>query len=395
MPSLKKHGLSAVLLLSIIGLASYTWLNVVAKNQNHEPNLEISLPEAQKPEPAGTDAPLPDLLSEDNIPLDQNPTEALKENLPTPNVQINSALAGQDTQPEPPEAGPKTILIDGNPIGVNAGRVLSVKPLIKAPLPGLSQTSSSGKIPQKGEDGRTVLALYAKSFTPSPSKKYISLVVGGLGINPVITRKAIYELPGEVTLSFAAQAPSLQNWIDQARSRGHEVMLEIPMENANTQAASAANANTNPYILTSDVSGETNIKNLNFLLSRAEGYFALTNYGGEKLVLNEQALKPVVEHINNIGLGFVYDGSTNGARIWHVGRRYNLPIVAADVFIDGSANTRADVRQTIATLAGETDRPVPIGMGFSFGGTVDGISDWLATNPNVDLAPVSYALKRN
>ena len=98
--------------------------------------------------------------------------------------------------------------------------------------------SPFGKVPYIAPDGRRALTSYAKPFTPQAGKQYISVVIGGLGINPALTRRAINELPGSVTLSFAVHAPGLQLWINQARARGHEVLIELPME------ANAAAPNT-------------------------------------------------------------------------------------------------------------------------------------------------------
>jgi polysaccharide deacetylase 2 family uncharacterized protein YibQ len=390
-PSLKKHGFSAIMLLMIIGLGTYTWLTLMARDQEPAvaPSVDIPLP-AKAPQQDTTPPPLPDLLAPDNIPLDANPTEELTLK---GSGQTQGPNNTQETQ-KPSVEVKRPILINGKPVSPlgNAGPTTPVIPLKIAPIAGLTTPSPRGKIPHRSADGRTVLNEYARPFIPKVNQQYISIVIGGLGINPALTRKAIRELPGNVTLSFAAQAPGLQSWINQARAKGHEVLLEIPMENSTTPNANAQIV----YTLSSAKSDADNISNLNFLMSRAEGYFALTNYGGDKLIKNEQKLKPILEHMNKAGLGFIYDGSTSGARIRQVAVKVELPSVIANQFIDGVSEARTDVKQSLLDLPSAHDRPVPIGMGFSFEGTINGVKDWLAEKPtSIELAPVSYALKRN
>jgi len=378
MPSVRKHGFSAVLLLAILGLSVWTWLNISAKNKPAKSQkIEVSLPQPSTGGPSNTELPLPDLLAQDNIPHDVNPTESV-------------AFLGEPTRRVPvvktnsrPSSGP--VMIDGRPLGDNRKTIINFTPLPPAPLVGMSRMTSFGPVPAPHKDGRTALGVYAKPFTPKADIKYISLVVGGLGINPMLTRRAINELPGAVTLSFAAEAPGLQSWVNQARARGHEVMIELPMQGAGP---------LEPRTLRIGASKATNIKNLEYALAQAQGYFAVTNYDGARLVNDESALLPIVKYLKTAGVGFVYDGALEGARIDALSRREGLPIITANAYIDGAQQDSASVRRNIQALQAKSYDNVPIGMGFSYPGTIDGVRAWLANKPaNIELAPVSYALK--
>jgi len=76
----------------------------------------------------------------------------------------------------------------------------------------------------------TPLSAYKRPFSAGSGKRPVSIIIGGLGVNRSLTNQAINELPADVTLSFAAHAPGLQNWINQARAKGHDVFIEPPME---------------------------------------------------------------------------------------------------------------------------------------------------------------------
>ncbi len=373
-PSVRKHGLSAVLLLAILTLSVWSWLNISAKNKPaKEPILEVTLPEPASAEAPGRDVPLPDLLAQDNIPADVNPTER---------VALVGEPSRQTVKTRPASRPP--VMIDGQPLD-NRKTIIDFTPLPPAPVSGMSRMTSFGPVPMPHEDGRTAFMAYAKPFTPSPETKYISLVIGGLGINPMLTRKAINELPDVVTLSFAAEAPGLQNWINQARARGHEVMIELPM-----QGAGPVEART----LRIGVDEKTSIKNLEYFLARAQGYFAVTNYDGARLVNDETALLPIINYLKSAGLAMVYDGALQDASIGPIARREGLPVIIADALIDEVRQDSASVRRNIQTLQAKSYENIPVGMGFSYPGTIDGVRAWLADKPaDIKLAPVSYALK--
>ena len=103
--------------------------------------------------------------------------------------------------------------------------------LPRAPLAGLTESGPNGLLPIVAANGRTPAQAYARPLTHrSGTGPSIAIVIGGLGFNARATTQAIDELPPEVTLSFVPYAQDLQSWIDRARARGHEVMLELPME---------------------------------------------------------------------------------------------------------------------------------------------------------------------
>jgi len=390
---MKTHGLIAFLLLAIVGLGTYLLVN-----SQSEPDIdkmangpEVRLPEQVTPEDDIVPAELPDLLAADNIPLDANPTENIALiGAPDTTAPISGPRPPNTAELTNPEA--KTILIDGSAVNGSEGSLNTSQPLTRAPIQGLSRTSPFGKVPHPSTDGRSAYKSYAKPFTPAAGKTQIALVVGGLGVNNIVTRRAISELPGEVTLSFAAETPDLQTWINQARARGHEVLIELPMESADFNPLEPGAV----YTLMTTAPDSENIRNLDYLLSRGEGYFGVTNYGGDTLVKAEKSLSPILSHLGAAGLGLLYDGVESANRVDTLGNASGLKTVSAQTLLDANIQNRSSVRSMISTLRPSGSVKVPIGMGFSYGSTVDGVKDWIVSKPaNVELAPASFAMNQN
>jgi len=216
------------------------------------------------------------------------------------------------------------------------------------------------------------------------------VILGGLGINAAQTRRAINDLPPQITLSFASQAAGLQNWINQARAKGHEVILELPMEPYNFDRSNAGAR----YTLLSDNGPAANVRNLDYLMSRAQGYFAVTNYLGEKFFDSEAAITPAVKHISNSGVGFIYDGVGKNAALDRAARSARLTWIQNQSVIDASPSAAA-ITQTLGALerSGSASRPA-LGIGFSYPATIDAVEAWSkdAKERGVTLAPASYAL---
>ncbi|MEZ5981443.1 MAG: hypothetical protein R3C54_03960 [Parvularculaceae bacterium] len=94
------------------------------------------------------------------------------------------------------------ITIDGAPAG-NAGRQVIAPQAasltrttiaIPDPNPALLQKSPFGKIPAVSSDGRAPARYYARPFE-SGKEPRVAIIVGGLGLNPSLTERAIEELP--------------------------------------------------------------------------------------------------------------------------------------------------------------------------------------------------------
>jgi polysaccharide deacetylase 2 family uncharacterized protein YibQ len=253
-----------------------------------------------------------------------------------------------------------------------------------APIAGLYAPGPSGPLPVIAGDGRTAAQAYARPFRDT-GKPRVALVIGGLGLNAKSTREAIESLPPEVTLSFVPYAEGLQGWIDLARGAGHEVLLEAPME-----PLDYPDNDPGPYTLMASDPPQETVRRLEWLLSRATGYFGVTNYLGGRFLESDKGMGAFLGAIRQRGLAFVDDGSAakragGGA-----------PRASADRIVDDQLDADAIDRQLLQLEAAAVRDGSALGSGFAYPLTLQQVQQWAGSleQRGYSLAPASAVMTR-
>lgn len=254
--------------------------------------------------------------------------------------------------------------------------------LAQAPIAGLTAPGPGGALlPVIGGNGQKPWQAYARPFTANGKPK-VALVIGGLGLNPAYTRRAIELLPAEVTLSFAPYAEGLQGWIDLARAHGHEVLLETPME-----PNDYPQNDPGPYTLLAGGAPGEIVKKTEWVLSRATGYFGVTNYLGARFVASGPAMNSFTGVLKTRGVAFVDDGlaSRKGS---------GPPRASADRIVDEDLSAEAIARQFSALEAAARSNGQAMGSGFAYPVTLESAAVWARSleGRGLQLAPASALL---
>lgn len=306
-----------------------------------------------------------------------------------PDPKVTSVAEAAAAEPMPPVAGTARIMAPqmggagAEPAGVRVYRGPRAAALTAAPAAGVHEAGSGGMLPAIGPGGRTVFDVYKKPFSANGRPK-VALVVGGLGLNARVTQRAIDELPAEVTLSFVPYADNLQGWINKARAAGHEVILEIPME-----PFDYPDNDPGPHTLLSTAPADENVRRLEFLLARASGYFAVSNYLGGKFAASGDAAGAAMRALKARGVGFVSDGSA--APLDSAARAAGLRSAEADRAIDQRPSGEDIAAQLGALEAQAGQRGEALGFGVAYSVTIDQIARWArdAERRGIQLAPAS------
>jgi len=260
--------------------------------------------------------------------------------------------------------------------------------LAHLPDPGLVEEGATGIIPKRGADGRRAMDVYAREAdtTGNFGVARVVLIVGGMGLSQTSSQAAIKKLPPSVTLAFAPYGNSLTRWMQEARKKGHELLLQIPMEPFGFPQNSPG-----PHTLSSTYGAEENEANLHWLMSRITNYVGVMNYQGGKILADETALMPIFGEIAERGLLFIDDGSSGNSKSADVAEASLLPFAGVQVQIDAK-RTRRDIAEQIELLVREAKRTgTAIGFSNGFSETIDMLAEFSqkATALGVEITPVS------
>ncbi|MGE0282979.1 MAG: divergent polysaccharide deacetylase family protein, partial [Rhizobiaceae bacterium] len=168
----------------------------------------------------------------------------------------------------------------------------------------LIEESPEGPLPKRGADGRRPADAYARPWSGTRGAR-VAIVIGGLAVSQTGTQSAIGRLPPEVTLAFASQGNSIQRWMQSARQRGHEILMQVPLEPFDYPTVNPGRAT-----LTVDAAPQENIDNLHWALARTTNYTGVMNYMGGRFVADARATGSMMAELGKRGLLYLEDGTT-------------------------------------------------------------------------------------
>lgn len=320
---------------------------------------------------------------------------------PVPDASSARAVAGPaapaEPSPDPVEAaarpGPPPAAPEPPPLAEAAGDgpAQAVR-AIPAADPELLEPGPYGPLPRIGPQGRTPIRAYGRAFDRQDTRPRIGLIVGGLGMNAAVTEEAIRRLPGSVALAFSPYAPRLDLLLDQARAKGMELLVALPLEPAGYPTLN----NAGDRSLLTGLPPAENADRLDWVLSRFTGYVgaigALGPMRGERFAALPGSIGAVQEALSRRGLLYVdpRPGEPGPAHAW--GR-------TADIVVDEPA-TRGEIERKLAALeqlAKERGAAGAVGYaGEASWVLVDRIAAWAGSleSRGLVLAPITAMIRR-
>lgn len=318
-------------------------------------------------------------------------TEAWEAAIPTATVAVvippPPAPASGPKAPAP-AAGPATpppLPTDAAPLALPDAAAPNAV-LVAAPVPGLVEDSRNGPLPKIAEDGRKPWQVYARPFPATDKRPRIAIVMADMGISGVTTGNALAKLPVGVTLAFVPYAERLDNWVERARTKGHEVMLAVPMEPLNYPRDDPG-----PNALLTMLGPDRNLERLEWSLGKAVGYVGITSTTGSKFTGNQGAVQPVIDALKARGLLFV-DARANPRSIaGPLATLAGVPRALADRTIDRDLS-RGAIDDQLRELEGLAKaNGAAVGMASPYPTTIERLNLWMTSlaDRGIALAPVS------
>ena len=361
----RPSSLLAVSILAASGfIALFAWAIQTPYPFAGEPIITAAIPPLEEMKTASTTPPEEEVPAEENAPEDEGVSIKIEKPVEQDSYQTETSI------------------------------ILSPRrPLKPAPIADLVETISAGNLPRIGPGNRKPSEVYARN-TPMgvihSDRPKIAILLGGMGLNPKLTQKAVKDLPGDVTFAFAPYGDDLQAQVNKARADGHEVLLQLPMEPLGYPAN-----NPGPKTLLADAATAENMAALHWHMSRFAGYTGITNYMGGRLLSTASALKPVMLEMRKRGLVYLEDASTALTVSKTVAQEIKLSERRAQVVIDTDP-TPQSIAAALELLEGEARaNGFAIGTGSGLEVTVDSVKAWAEQlqNKGILLVPISAMYK--
>ena len=150
---------------------------------------------------------------------------------PAPEVASEPAEKPEDSDRQ------KIEILESTPqetVETEAAIIVSPRRTLKpAPLAEVSEAGPYGVLPRIGSGNKKPQNVYARTVSAGiihSDMPKVAILLGGMGLNAELTKKATTTLPGEVTFAFAPYGEDLQAQVNKARAQGHEIMLQLPLE---------------------------------------------------------------------------------------------------------------------------------------------------------------------
>jgi polysaccharide deacetylase 2 family uncharacterized protein YibQ len=222
-----------------------------------------------------------------------------------------------------------------------------------------------------------------ETSTKPPAR--IGILLRGVGRNDLDSADAIGSLPSAISLGFWPYASQGGILAARARERGHEVIVQLPLEPNDYPASNAG-----PDTLLTSAPPEQNAQRLQAVLQRFEGTSGVTNLMGGKMLHAKTPLKPVLQDLKERGLLYLGENSNSHGTVKELARELNLRYGAADVMIDAQPSAEAIDKALARLVTIARQRGSAIGIGNASVVTVQQVHEWSDTlaAQGISLVPI-------
>jgi uncharacterized protein len=255
------------------------------------------------------------------------------------------------------------------------------------------EMTAQGPVPKIAADGVRPADAFAqpvKALAGRPDAPRIALIVGGLGVSAKITSEAIAQLPGPVTFAFMPYGSDAA-LVARARARGHEILLQVPME-----PFSYPDNDSGPQTLLTSLAPQQNLDRLHWVMSRFQGYVGVIDMMGARFTASEQSFAPILHEVANRGLIFVDDGANPRSVAARIAGADNLPFAKAEVIVD-AVPTPTEIDRALGRLeTAAREHHVAVGIASALPASIDHIAKWAkaAESRGVILVPITAVARK-
>ncbi len=355
------------------------------------PNPAARMQSAPDPMPTGSVAPQPPALQPSASSVPTGADAATVEN----GVRVLRGMSPGGVPANEPPGGsvPRRDATGGGPLVIDVSKALDG-----------SRGPDGVKGSKDGKDSsasKTIDVSNALGGTPAggghpAARPRVAIFVGGMGLGAAATRQAIDAMPAAVTLAFVPTGAGFADGglvaaVDAARAKGHEILLQLPMESAPTPIGGSQGARAlGPHSLAAGEAPAALKANLAWLMGRLKGYDGVTNLLGAAVTDTPATMTGVLRAVGERGLFYVDDGTSRRSLAVALAPGLGVPAGRADVVLDATADPAVVRANLDALVALARRRGTAIGMASGLPEHLATIADYANDlgRQGVELVPV-------
>ncbi|MGX1498013.1 divergent polysaccharide deacetylase family protein [Roseibium aggregatum] len=256
----------------------------------------------------------------------------------------------------------------------------------------VSERSDFGFLPKISDAGVRPLDAYSRpvvrEFTSIPK---IAVIVTGLGLSETGTQNAITRLPADTTFALAPYGGDLDVWMQQARTKGHELLLQLPLE-----PFDFPDNDPGPHTLLVSLRPNEMMDRLGFLLTRATNYVGVIPEMGARFTATKPSMEFLLEKLKARGLMFADNGTSSRSIADEVAKEKRIPFSGVDVVLD-EVPREDDIDAKLLQLESVARaRGVAVATASALPVTVRQLEKWVQDleERGLQLVPVSATIDR-
>ena len=268
---------------------------------------------------------------------------------------------------------------------MGTGSLLQAGAPIPAPIAALLTAAPSNPnlaVPRIGPSGLTPMQAYAAAV-PAASGPKVAILVAGIGDDDALSQEVITNLPAAVSLALTPYGQHIADIAALARAAGHEILLELPMQELNPATENAGNE---ALVVAGPITLDQPM--LDWNMAQLQGYAGVTDAigvtQGAGFMNNGNAKSWLLQELADKGLFFI-DARPVGMIPYAWGRN-------ADVIID-TVNAPQNEAALLADLASQAKmQNAALGVLLNPApNALEMLSTWVTSLPGqgITLVPVS------
>ena len=228
----------------------------------------------------------------------------------------------------------------------------------------------------------------AVPFRDLNSRPLVAVVIDDVGLDRPRSKRA-WELPGPLTMSFLPYAKDLREQAKAARTKGHELMLHLPMEpNGRSDPGPGA-------LLVSLTDAELR-QRTTAALDSFDGYVGVNNHMGSRFTAFKPGMETVLRQFKGRGLMFLDSRTTAQSVGDQLAQEMGLPSIVRHVFLDDDESLDSVRRKLAEAEALARRQGFVVVIGHPHEATLQALGEWLpgVQGKGLALAPATAVLRK-